>query len=375
MRLSVKRAAVTQYASIVEISSHIERSNECMVVNNYDNDFFLIDWRYPNEEIGQIYHSDDFIYRNATGNPNVSSLYTTDVETRGPNVKLNQVIQNDDSVLTFIDETSANMQINSVIFGQVSPEVYANFINVVGNITGIPEEYASGNYEEIIPFISICNPVDKYDYEYFLETSAPRVILSGNDYAYLNQMVMNQIGFDFDNAEMYMDSFNLQNPVGPQYDMEVHFTENPNNSYPDTWNIQLNKFRDYQKIGISEGVIWNSYRPTMNYETSEYVLLPLNGETILSVSKINYVETGLSGNILDYEFVERIKGINLAGTSNNHKSNIYSIEINDSNLNLAIIDETTRELTHRIVERAIRDFASKVAPAHTILWKIIWKGQ
>lgn len=338
--LTPDRIVVTQYANMME------SDDKSYIINNYNSEF-IYDETDNEVKLGQIHRSDEFLFRNATGNPAVSPMYDTDIEIRFPKNMLNQVIQTDSAVISFIQETSSNIEINSKTIIDPTPSSF----------TVIDE------YKELIPQACIYNQLNNElsGYEYYLETSAPRMILSGIDYGYLNEMVANRIGFDFDNAEVYMDTFNLQNPIGPSYDFEG----NIDNGY-----IYINSTRDYKKLGADDINVWLSYTPNIQYRSIEntYSNVPNNAELGVEVSAYNV----LSG-VYAYEFIERLRGLNRYG-ENAHKSNVYSIEINNSNLNNLITDESTKDLIHNIVERAIREFAVKVAPVHTILWKIIWTG-
>lgn len=76
----------------------------------------------------------------------------------------------------------------------------------------------------------------------------------------------------------------------------------------------------------------------------------------------------------NYEFIERIKGVNRIGMDKLHKSNIFSIEINNSKLNENIIDLTLRQRVQKSVINVIKEIIKKIIPAHTKLWKIDWTG-
>lgn len=77
----------------------------------------------------------------------------------------------------------------------------------------------------------------------------------------------------------------------------------------------------------------------------------------------------------NYEFVERIKGVNRIGMDKLHKSNIFSIEINNSKLNENITDANLRQKVQKSVVNVIKEVIKKIIPAHTKLWKIDWTGE
>jgi hypothetical protein len=77
----------------------------------------------------------------------------------------------------------------------------------------------------------------------------------------------------------------------------------------------------------------------------------------------------------NYEFIERIKGVNRLGQDKLHKSNIFSIKINNSKLNNAITDTVSREQVQTSVNNVIKEVIKKITPAYTQLWKITWAGE
>ena len=122
----------------------------------------------------------------------------------------------------------------------------------------------------------------------------------------------------------------------------------------------LTGIRDYMKIGKTQDTIWLSYK----YHTEE------------------------PSTITDYELVERVKGLYKYRPIEGHKSNIYSIRINNSGLNESISDMTNSDSGElsafttsgimadlkSIIENAIHDAVKRIAPAHTQLWKIEYTG-
>jgi hypothetical protein len=137
---------------------------------------------------------------------------------------------------------------------------------------------------------------------------------------------------------------------------------------PLTKKINLLDTRKYEKIGVDKFDAWVSYKTQNNFVaqldvTAQEFITPLDA---LSPNSDSFSQ---------YEQIERIKGFNrLRGVQSQHKSNIYSVRIKNTNLNEAIEDEQLREDVHTAIENAIREVIPKIAPANTQLWKIEWQG-
>lgn len=139
------------------------------------------------------------------------------------------------------------------------------------------------------------------------------------------------------------------------------------NMYDYDWQTRIDQprellvgIRDYAKIGKTQDTIWLSYK----YHT-------------LSASIIT-----------DYELVERVKGLYKFRPIEGHKSNVYSIRINNSGLNETIADMSNPDTgalsgyttsgivieLKEIIKKSVHEAVKKIAPSHTQLWKIEYTG-
>ncbi len=80
-----------------------------------------------------------------------------------------------------------------------------------------------------------------------------------------------------------------------------------------------------------------------------------------------------------YDLIERIKGLYKFRFPHLHKSNIFSVRINNSGLNNSIRDipagQDFKNYIKPIIEKAVIDVSKKLAPAGTQFWRIIWEGK
>ena len=342
--LKLERGAMTKKVKIVETN------HDCKVLGiDQDTKYRIYDLN-KSAWIGLIYPSEEFDQRNSTGNPDVYDSYTTDVLMRAPSGPINQIAQLDNAGLGFKNEA-------------------LNGISYYSDLTNDWEQIQEGVVIYNRPPTVGGSPT--FPESYWIETSAPRALLSAVNFAYASEIPIDIVYYNFDEGKMYMDTFNLQNHLDYKYDVDGFINDSTSAA---GIAVQLSGTRDYHKIGTNESVIWVSYSAKKNYVNEDALsVFPIPSGSMTEVKMI--AGNSLSGEAYDYYYVERLKGVNRTNVGADHKSNVYSIEIKNSNLNEAITDTSIRSLVHRIVERAIREFAKKAAPANTQLWKIIWRGQ
>jgi len=335
--LKLQRAVTSNKAQLIETNDNVK------VLGIDNNTKYRIKDTIRNIWLGCIYASEDFRQENATANPDVNSAYETDVEMLGAEGPIEQIVQLDNAGLGF--KTNS---LNATRYYNFDKDTYSELPENV--VVYNPCDYTSGWWNEL--------------------SGLPRAILSGVHFAHMSEIPVDLVYYNFDTGDMYMDEFPLQGFADYKYDVNSVINDSTSAIYN---AVQLSGTRVYDRIGTNGNIIWTSYDLGTNYGNSETVNNPIP-EGSGTVVNMEIVET-LSGGIWDYQFIERIKGVARAGLGAEHKSNVYSIEIKNSQLNESIVDEEQRLLVQRIVERAVREFAKKVAPANTQLWKIIWTGK
>ena len=135
--------------------------------------------------------------------------------------------------------------------------------------------------------------------------------------------------------KMYVNPFKLKNMYDNNWESRINH---------DSHN--LDGARDYLKVGKTQETLWLSYK--------------------------YYTETPTI--VQDFQLVERVKGLYKYRPVEGHKSNIYSIRINNSGLNSLLTDEDLKTTLRDIIEETVMTAVKKIAPATTQLWQIIWSG-
>jgi len=342
--LKLNRACTTNKVKILETNKN------CQVLGIDNVTKYRIYDSVKEQWLGLIYDSVEFKQDNASANPAIFSSFSTSVDTRAQATPLNQIAQLENAGLGFKTESVEGIRYYSYLEN--------DYVNLPTDVTiyNQPSADISGN--------------PSFDYDYFTELSSPRAVLSGIKFAQMSEVPIDIVYYNFDEGIMYMDAFELQNYADYKYDTDGFINDVTN--APEI-TVQLSGCRDYDRVGTNETIIWVSYTVGTNYGNQDALTtFPILSSTQQSVLMTETTST--TGGAYDYEYVERVAGVNKFGT-NDHKSNIYSVEIKDSNLNESITDPDLRRQVHMIVERAIREFAKKAAPAHTQLWKIVWKGE
>jgi hypothetical protein len=155
----------------------------------------------------------------------------------------------------------------------------------------------------------------------------------------LEQSLENEDYIDETSGVMYVNPFLLKNMYDTDWRTRVS----------QVLSGELLGLRSYQSVGKSQDMIWTSYK----YKDRRYLT---------------------NAPWFDYEFVERIAGLHKLQTVGGHKSNIYSIKINNSGLNERITDTELRDRIQTMVEKSIRNAVIRITPSHTQLWKVMWTG-
>jgi hypothetical protein len=331
-------------------STLIETNHDVKVLETLDSTKFKLFDQILFQWLGCIYDSGTFNQNNATANPEVNIRYKTDVRMRAAAGPIEQATQVRYAGVGFKSETGNRTQ-------------YYNMF--------------TQEYEQMPESVAVYNEVpnwpifpDGNGQAYFQELSANRAALSGIKFAHLSEIPIDLAQYDYNEGNMYIDEFSMQNFLDYKYDVSATFTDftTPN----DRVRIPT---RYYKRLGSNYNLTWISYKNSKIYANSDTVTSVLSSSnTIIPMEEI----AQLSGGAYDYEYLETMGGGDGGGVLRfvleaEHKSNIYSIDLINTNLNEAL-NLPTRTIIQKIVERAIRDFAHKAAPAHTQLWKITWVG-
>lgn len=157
----------------------------------------------------------------------------------------------------------------------------------------------------------------------------PYALLTGNNDLY------SPYANETEETKMYVNPFKLKNMYDNNWQTEIEHAR----------EVLLGA-RDYLKVGKTQETMWLSYK----YLTE-------------------------TANITrDYSYVERVRGLYKYRPIDGHKSNIYSIRINNSGLNELLTDEDMKYELRKIIESTVATAVKKIAPINTQLWKIMWTG-
>lgn len=206
--------------------------------------------------------------------------------------------------------------------------------------------------------------------------------------------------YDYNKGALWNDAYTFNNELTYKYDTDISLYK-PLPTY--TYNlIALNNVREYDKIRINNRTIWASYNSNQRYSMQEsegfgktgfvynqpYPNI-LNFEDVVQTIKVGFECTltygcsipyfcgascGYGYDIYKYQQLEKVHSVNRPFTYNSHKSNVYSLELVNTGLNENLTDSNLKLQIQKSIERVIREYLKEVTPAHTNLWKIIWKG-
>jgi hypothetical protein len=184
---------------------------------------------------------------------------------------------------------------------------------------------------------------------------------------------------------LYADSINAKNQYSYDYSTRSIVT-----STTDTTHVSatLNNARTYYNIGSTGDLLYTIYRNNLYYSTSAAVDLAGTGITFGMQPTSSFASTGtivdiplsnstlLTSSIINkYDNVEVINSINRIKNLTGHKSNLFSINITNANINSAPLSADEITNIKNELSNIIENIVKNVIPANTQLFKIYWNGQ
>lgn len=179
-------------------------------------------------------------------------------------------------------------------------------------------------------------------YQTVLET--PLKNMSGSGMAFAN---------NYSTGDIYGDTFATKSVLNPQYDMELD----------EVAGILKSHGREYIGMGNCSSQLFLLYSPTE-------MQIGKSGEVYAYASKLAGVEDEMA-----FQMVEVVKNINRFESSIKHKPNVFSVVVENSNLEP---DENSqdsemedyKQQLRNSVSQYIRSACEGITPAHTQLIKV-----
>ncbi len=207
----------------------------------------------------------------------------------------------------------------------------------------------------------------------FNATSSVWVFLSGLPFNFVSDQPLNKSYYDYDLGILDASSFKAKNMYDYDYNVSARFEVL---NLTDTIGNIVDT-REYINVRNGGDDIWMSYTVgaalsgLLTNTTITSGLIESEGAPIINMKEYNNLNTG----VFAYQMVERFKGVVLLASTGIHKSNLFSIRITDSKLNIAITDTELREFIQDGINTVIKELMKKITPANTQLFSVIWEGE
>lgn len=224
-----------------------------------------------------------------------------------------------------------------------------------------------------------------------INTFIPLYNLSGIDYNFIEEFPLDFMynGYDKDNSissyyYTFADSFNAKNAYSYNYSVESVLT-----SATTTSNVSatLNNARQYYDIGSTGDLLYMIYRTNISYSSSGITSLSGTGITYGMLPTSSFASTGnivnveltnstpiTSSVINKYDNVEVLHSINRIKNNDGHKSNLFSINIQNSNIDSSILSDNEKANIKLGLNNIIESIIKNIIPANTQLFNIYWNG-
>lgn len=222
-------------------------------------------------------------------------------------------------------------------------------------------------------------------------TFMPLYNLSGVSFNYVEELPLDFSYYGYDNTAslsaynyLYADTFNTKNQYDNNYSVSAVVTSTTDNNNVSAY---LTNARIYNNIGSNADVLYLVYKNNRYYDTASVDIsstgvvfgmtptssfastgniaeLPISSSTILSTDVIH-----------KYDNVETIASINRIKNSDGHKSNLFSINIQNSNIDSSSLSATVKADIKKTLNNLIEGVIKNIVPANTQLFNIYWNGQ
>jgi hypothetical protein len=237
----------------------------------------------------------------------------------------------------------------------------------------------------IEPFVAIYLPSGTINLSAGIsEAMDPRWLLSGIAYNWLAEIPCDHEDYypDFENGILSLNMGNMKNFYDPRWNVSASVSANYDLISPSGLIVsgELNNCRFYTNMRVNDETLWAAYSFGDQYRLSAQ-MTELSGigwatssniyPTALPMSAFNSLP---ATSAYAYEHIERIAGFNRLQPSRLHKSNLFSIKINNSGLNEGMA-LSARTNIQKSINNIIENMIKKIIPAHCQLFRVIYTGQ
>jgi hypothetical protein len=223
-------------------------------------------------------------------------------------------------------------------------------------------------------------------------TYVPLYNLSGINFNFIEECPLDfsYYGYEKDSSTssyfyVYGDAVNAKNAYNHNYSLDSRVTSTTNTS---SVSATVNSARTYYDIDSTGDLLYMVYKNDLKYQTSSSTSLSGTGVTFGMTPTSSFQS---SGNIVDivglssstlstsvinrFDNVEVIASINRISDTEGHKSNLFSINIQNSNIDSSPLSSNEKEYIKKSLSTIIESVIKNIIPANTQLLKIYWNGQ
>lgn len=309
-------------------------NNPDIYTNGYD-----LGVRATDADIIDTVQFGDFCF-NLTNNTSEGTRYTLNNSTSSYYTEPHEVVTytpgtSGTSIDLIINKINFNITDENLVYGLISGDNIILYVKdfIDNNVYSVPNRPGS------LPFNYLLEQPLLYNSKFAREGLVYGLISGSDNIAYTpfnsSNILYSPYADDTEENIIYMNPFRLKNMYNNNWQIEINRNDN-----------SLSGMRNYIACGNTQNTIWLSYI----YAREQYNILQL------------------------YELVERIRGLYKYKGFEGHKSNIYSIRINNSGLNQSMTNDTVKVKLRQIIEQTILNVVKKLSPAHTQLLDIQYTG-
>lgn len=182
---------------------------------------------------------------------------------------------------------------------------------------------------------------------------------------------------NFDDGIISINSFHTKNMYNQTWDCETSISSDWSTYIA---SAEITNCRKYVFASANNSDVFLVYTFGSKYQGNALSSLATNpnvDDMIMTEYAITSAAYTIPNDASQYEFIERIKGINAweGSIENKHKANIFSVKILNSGLNESITDISKRSRLQGSINIILRKLLSEFIPANTELFNIYWEGR